>query len=123
MRPENKQQLVDILKYHVVAGRVYSPDALAAENADTLQGTSVAIVPTESGASVNNARLLTTDLDASNGVIHVIDRVLIPSGKKIDAKKMIFDECYQDEDVLTVDACSDKFSSYPFSAYPHELTK
>lgn len=91
LRPENKQQLVDILKYHVVDGRIYSPDALAAENADTLQGTSVAIVPTESGASVNNARLLTTDLDASNGVIHVIDRVLIPSGKKIDAKKMIFD--------------------------------
>jgi transforming growth factor-beta-induced protein len=91
LKPENKQQLVDVLTYHVVAGRVYSPDALAAKNAETLQGTTIAIAPTESGASVNNAKLLITDLDASNGVIHVIDRVLLPSGKKIDAKKMIFD--------------------------------
>ena len=91
LKPENKQQLVDILTYHVVAGRVYSPDALAAKNAETLQGTAIAIAPTESGASVNNAKLLITDLDASNGVIHVIDRVLLPSGKKVDAKKMIFD--------------------------------
>ena len=91
LKPENKRQLVDVLTYHVVAGRVYSPDALAAKNAETLQGTTIAIAPTESGASVNNAKLLITDLDASNGVIHVIDRVLLPSGKKIDAKKMIFD--------------------------------
>lgn len=91
LKPENKQKLVDILTYHVVPGRVYSPDALAAKNAKTLQGTTVAIAATESGANVNGARLLTTDLDASNGVIHVIDRVLIPSGKKVDAKKMIFD--------------------------------
>ncbi len=91
LKPENKQQLVDILTYHVIAGRVYSPDALAVRNAETVQGTTVAIAPTESGASVNNARLLTTDLDASNGVIHVIDRVLIPSRKRVDAKKMIFD--------------------------------
>jgi len=91
LKPENKQQLIDILTYHVVAGRVYSPDALAAKNATTLQGTTIAIAPTESGASVNNAKLLSTDLDASNGVIHVIDRVLIPTGKKVDARKMIFD--------------------------------
>jgi transforming growth factor-beta-induced protein len=91
LKPENKQQLVDVLTYHVVAGRVYSPDALAAKNAKTLQGTTIAIAPTESGASVNNAKLLITDLDASNGVIHVIDRVLLPSGKKVDAKKMIFE--------------------------------
>lgn len=91
LKPENKQQLVDILTYHVIAGRVYSPDALAAKNARTLQGTTVAVAATESGASVNGARLLTTDLDASNGVIHVIDRVLLPTGKKVNAKKMIFD--------------------------------
>jgi len=91
LKPENKQKLVEILTYHVIAGRVYSPDALAAKNAKTLQGTTIAIAPTESGASVNNAKLLITDLDASNGVIHVIDRVLLPTGKKVDAKKMIFD--------------------------------
>ena len=82
LKPENKQQLVDILTYHVIPGRVYSPDALAAKNAKTLQGTTVAIAATESGASVNGARLLTTDLDASNGVIHVLDEVLIPASVK-----------------------------------------
>ena len=91
LKPENKQKLVDILTYHVVPGRVYSDQAVAAKNAKTLQGTTIAIAATESGASVNNAKLLTTDLDASNGVIHVIDRVLLPTGKKADAKKMIFD--------------------------------
>ena len=91
LKPENKQKLVDILTYHVVPGRVYSDQAVAAKNAKTLQGTTIAIAATESGASINNAKLLTTDLDASNGVIHVIDRVLLPTGKKADAKKMIFD--------------------------------
>ena len=91
LKPENKQQLIDVLTYHVVAGRVYSEDALKAKSAKTLQGTTIDIAATEAGASVNNAKLLSTDLDASNGVIHVIDRVLLPSGKKVDAKKMIFD--------------------------------
>ena len=91
LKPENKQQLIEILTYHVVAGRVYSEDALAAKSAKTLQGTTIAIAATEAGASVNNAKLLTTDLNASNGVIHVIDRVLLPTGKKVNAKKMIFD--------------------------------
>lgn len=78
LKPENKGQLVDTLKYHVVAGRVYSTDALAAKNAPTLQGSSVTITANDKGAKVNNANLLKTDIDASNGVIHVIDSVLLP---------------------------------------------
>lgn len=81
LRPENKGKLADILKYHVVSGRVYASDALRAKSATTLQGTNVNIAATEQGASVENAAILQTDLDASNGVIHVIDRVLIPTGK------------------------------------------
>jgi len=91
LKPENRQQLINVLTYHVVPGRVYSEDALAAKSAKTLQGTTIEIAATEAGASVNGAKLLMTDLDASNGVIHVIDRVLLPSGKKADAKQMIFD--------------------------------
>lgn len=79
LKPENKQQLVDVLTYHVVKGRVYSGDALAAKSAPTLQGASVSIAATDSGAAVNGtANLVQTDIDASNGVIHVIDSVLLP---------------------------------------------
>jgi transforming growth factor-beta-induced protein len=89
LKPENKQQLIDILKYHVVAGRVYSDDALAAVSANTLQGSPITVKVTDGVAKVNGAKLLTTDLDASNGVIHVIDSVLLPPEKGADAKKVI----------------------------------
>ncbi|QDT98637.1 fasciclin domain-containing protein [Gimesia aquarii] len=83
LKPENKQKLADILKYHVVPGRVYSEDALAAKKAKTLQGNNINIGVADGTAKVNNAKLLATDIDASNGVIHVIDSVIMPS----DAKK------------------------------------
>lgn len=79
LQPENKSKLAEILKYHVVAGRVYSEDALSLSSAPTVAGPSIAIIPTDTGANINTARLLQTDIDASNGVIHVIDRVLLPS--------------------------------------------
>jgi len=79
LQPGNKNKLAEILKYHVVAGRVYSEDALALTSAPTVAGPSIAITATDGGANINNARLLQTDIDASNGVIHVIDRVLLPS--------------------------------------------
>ena len=91
LKPENKQQLVDILTYHVVPGRVYSDAALSAGSAKTLQGSSVKVEASSAGANVNNAKLLTTDLDASNGVIHVIDRVLLPPAKGVDARQMLYD--------------------------------
>lgn len=78
LQPENKEQLIAILKYHVVSGRVYSTDALAAKKAETLQGSEVQIQQKDKGAWVNKSRLLSTDLDAANGVIHVIDAVLLP---------------------------------------------
>ena len=77
IKPENKSKLVEILTYHVVSGRVYSSDALAAKKAKTLQGSDVKIGVQGKAAMVNNAKLLATDIDASNGVIHVIDAVLV----------------------------------------------
>ncbi|XZE56855.1 fasciclin domain-containing protein [Planctomycetaceae bacterium SH139] len=79
LQPGNKSKLAEILKYHVVSGRVYSEDAVALSSAPTVAGPSIAITATEGGANINNARLLQTDIDASNGVIHVIDRVLLPA--------------------------------------------
>lgn len=85
LKPENKSKLADILKYHVVSGRVYSSDALSAGKAETLQGGSVKIAVKGKAAFVNEAKLVATDLDASNGVIHVIDSVILPPAKKAAA--------------------------------------
>ena len=78
LKPENKDKLAAILKYHVVPGRVYSTDALAAGKAKTLEGSWVKVGVVGKAAKVNDAGLVKTDIDASNGVIHVIDAVILP---------------------------------------------
>ena len=82
LKPENKAKLVSILKYHVVPGRVYSTDAVAAGSAKTLNGQEIEIHRRGDTALVNNSKLIATDIDTSNGVIHVIDSVLLPSDKE-----------------------------------------
>lgn len=79
LKPENKQKLIDILKYHVVSGRVYADQALKAGAADTVLGKDIHITSSYGAAKVNNAKLVATDIEASNGVVHVIDAVLLPS--------------------------------------------
>jgi len=78
LRPENKDQLVKVLTYHVVPGAVTS-DQLAGKRMDvaTVQGQTVRVNGTH-GVRVNNARVTQADIIASNGVIHRIDRVLLP---------------------------------------------
>ncbi len=85
LKPENKHKLVAILTYHVVPGRVFSGDAVKAGKAKTVQGQTVHIQASKKGATVNNAKLVKLDIDASNGVIHVVDTVLLP--EQIDAKQ------------------------------------
>ena len=81
LKPENKDKLKAILLFHVVEGRVYSEDALAAKSAATLQGSKVEIAVKDGAAYVNGAKILATDVDASNGVIHIIDSVILPPAK------------------------------------------
>ena len=95
LKPENKQKLVDILTYHVVAGRVYSEDVVAAKSAKTLQGSPIGISVGSGGAMINSSKLIATDVDASNGVIHIIDSVLLPPEKQVDAKKVLRDAIAQ----------------------------
>jgi len=78
LKPENKDTLTAILKYHVVSGRVFSPDAVKAGSAATVQGDTIRIATDGSSVKINEATVLSADLDASNGVIHVIDRVILP---------------------------------------------
>lgn len=92
LKPENIDQLKQILLYHVVEGRVYSDQALKLKEAPTLAGSPLKISAKKKGAFINKSKLTALDIEASNGVIHVIDAVLMPPAKKVsraDAKVMI----------------------------------
>src|SRR5438874_212203 len=78
LKPENKDRLQKILTYHVVAGQVMAQDVVKLHSAKTLEGGSVAIHVANGGVMVGKAHVIKTDIAASNGVIHVIDQVLIP---------------------------------------------
>jgi uncharacterized surface protein with fasciclin (FAS1) repeats len=74
--PENIAVLTSILTYHVVAGNVLSTDVVAGD-APTVEGSTLALA-TDMGVMVNDATVIQADVLASNGVIHVIDKVLVP---------------------------------------------
>ncbi|MEJ2153552.1 MAG: fasciclin domain-containing protein [Gemmatimonadota bacterium] len=78
LRPENLAQLQEILTYHVVADEVRAAQVVQLNAATTIQGDDVAIAVNDGVVSVNDATVLQTDIGASNGVIHVIDTVLLP---------------------------------------------
>jgi uncharacterized surface protein with fasciclin (FAS1) repeats len=78
LKPENKAKLVSILTYHVVAGSVMAADVVKLHSAKTVQGESLTIKVKDGAVMVNNAHVTKTDIAASNGVIHVIDTVLMP---------------------------------------------
>jgi len=78
LKPENKDRLAQILAYHVVAGRVYADEAVKAGEAETLAKLSLAISVEDGQAFAGAARIVATDIQAKNGVIHVIDTVLLP---------------------------------------------
>lgn len=77
LKPENKDKLVSILKYHVVPGKVMAADVKTMD-AKTAQGQSVKLNVSDAGVTVNGAKVVKTDLLAANGVIHVIDSVIMP---------------------------------------------
>jgi uncharacterized surface protein with fasciclin (FAS1) repeats len=78
LKPENKQQLVDILTYHVVPGRVMAADVVGLDDVKTVNGERIDIQVDGSAVKVNEANVTATDIAASNGVIHVIDQVILP---------------------------------------------
>lgn len=79
LKPENKDQLVAVLTYHVVKGNMPAAKVLKQKSLDTLQGGSIAVSTDDKGAMVNASRILKTDISCSNGVVHVIDTVLLPT--------------------------------------------
>ena len=78
LKPENKDQLIAVLTYHVVSGKVMSGDLVGKKlSAATVQGSRIDIDATD-GVKVNNATVMTADIETDNGVIHVIDTVILP---------------------------------------------
>lgn len=73
----NKEQLTAILTYHVVPGKLMAADVVRSTQLQTVQGQSIT-VSTEGGVRVDDANVVQTDIEADNGVIHVIDRVIMP---------------------------------------------
>ena len=78
LKPENKAKLTAILTYHVVAGKVMAADVVKLKEAKTVNGAMVAVKVDGGNVMINNAKVTTADIEASNGVIHVIDTVLLP---------------------------------------------
>jgi uncharacterized surface protein with fasciclin (FAS1) repeats len=79
LKPENRDQLISILTYHVIPGKVMSSDVNAKQlNVATVQGSEV-YINGMSGVSVDNAKVIKANIETTNGVIHVIDTVILPN--------------------------------------------
>lgn len=78
LKPENKDKLVSILTYHVVSGKVMAADVTGIKKAKTVQGESLTVKVKKDGVYIDKAKVITTDIETSNGVIHIIDTVIMP---------------------------------------------
>jgi transforming growth factor-beta-induced protein len=79
LQPENKAKLQRILTYHVVAGKVMAKDVVKLTSAQTVEGQNITIKTVDGRVMVNGAHVIKTDIVTSNGVIHVIDAVILPN--------------------------------------------
>ncbi len=78
LKPENRDKLISILTYHVVPGKVTSSDVVKLDSAETVNGADLAIAVEGNAVRINDAKVIMADVDASNGVIHVVDKVILP---------------------------------------------
>jgi uncharacterized surface protein with fasciclin (FAS1) repeats len=78
LKPENKDKLAAILTYHVVSGKVMAKDVMTMKEAKTVNGESVMISMDANTVMVDNAKVVKADIECTNGVIHVIDTVILP---------------------------------------------
>lgn len=81
LKPENKATLVSILTYHVVAGKVKSTDLSNGMQAATVNGANISVTINDKGVMINDANVTAADIMASNGIVHVIDKVILPPTK------------------------------------------
>jgi len=81
---KDKKQLTSILTYHVVSGKVMAGDVVKLKTAQTLNGQNVTIMVDKNSVMIDNANVIMTDIECSNGVIHVIDAVILPPAEKAE---------------------------------------
>lgn len=79
LEPENRDQLISVLTYHVVPGRVMASDVVKLSEATTVNGADVSIMVSNGQVRINDATVIAADVGATNGVIHVIDTVILPN--------------------------------------------
>ena len=79
LMPENRDQLIAVLTYHVVPGKVMAEDVVGLSSATTVQGSDIDIAVVDGNVRIDNATVVAADVGASNGVIHVIDSVILPN--------------------------------------------
>ncbi len=79
LKPENREQLINVLTYHVVPGKVSSSEVVKITEATTVQGSDIDIAVVDGSVKIDNATVVKADIDASNGIIHVIDSVILPN--------------------------------------------
>jgi uncharacterized surface protein with fasciclin (FAS1) repeats len=79
LKPENKSKLSEILTYHVVGGKAKAADLKDGQELTTVEGSKLKVTIKDGNVFIGDARVCTADIEASNGVIHVIDKVLLPS--------------------------------------------
>lgn len=84
LKPENKEKLIAILKYHVIPSKALAADVvkLDGKKVKTVEGSEISVKVTNGTVSVDSAKVIKTDIEATNGVIHVIDAVILPPEKK-----------------------------------------
>jgi len=78
LKPENKEKLAKILTYHVVSGEMMADDLEDGQELTTVEGSTLKVVVKDGEVTVGGAKVISADIEASNGVIHVIDKVLLP---------------------------------------------
>ena len=81
LKPENKDQLIAVLTYHVVSAEAYAKNLSNGQKIKTVEGKDVKVKINSNGVMINDAKVVAADVKASNGVVHVIDQVLLPPSK------------------------------------------
>lgn len=120
--------LSDILLYHVVPGRVMAADVVSLDTAETVQGTNLDIAVNGDQVMVNDAQVIATDIEAANGIIHVIDSVLIPSADEAAMEdEMMEDEAMEDgmveQTIVDIAVADDRFETLVAALTAAELVE
>jgi uncharacterized surface protein with fasciclin (FAS1) repeats len=108
LKPENKEALTSILTYHVVKGKVMASDVVKIESAETVNGKQLKIAVNDGKVMINNAQVVSADIECGNGVIHVVDSVLMPPA---DDAEQTLTSAKAGKDIVDTAVAAENFST------------